>query len=341
MTYSINTTYTFTVEDYTPPQLLSAFAVGPKTIRLTFSEAMRLIGDGAAADALTAAGHSFAFMPATDTQAGVAVVATSVASVSDTVVDVTTDIELSFWRTYRVTCAATIADDSGNPMDSTALSVEFASWVPPYWPPDRRFSIWDNMLSGDDRQGDIAGDLARLVSAWQDTLDLQLYDLDRFESINDIDTMPEPHLDALLEGLGNPYQIVLSALEKRKLAAQLVASYQEIGQDNAIINLARFFLDLTVTVTADNASDQRWVVGVSEVAITTVLGPSAGSRGLYSFSVYSPTVLTATQRQYLNHIVRTVKAAHEHYIITDPSDVPEYDPWEIGLSQVGVDTIVH
>lgn len=104
--------YTFTVEDLTPPDLVTAIATGPKTILVTFDEPVRALGDGAAADALTASNYAFDALNDSVTPA-VALDTVSVAAISATEFEVTTDIEMTPLVTYRLT-VSNVEDLFGN-----------------------------------------------------------------------------------------------------------------------------------------------------------------------------------------------------------------------------------
>jgi phage tail-like protein len=350
--YTVDTTYTFTVEDYVAPRVLSAAAVFADRVRVTFDEAMLASSASNANDGLNPANYALAYQQSDPSVAAVSATVVSVAAISSTVLEITTDIPLTFSRVYRVTCGD-IADDSTNAnlLDAAYRTADFTSWFPTSWPDGRRFDIWTHMLSDHDREGDIHDDLKKLVSVWQDTLDLRLWDIDRFEQIWDIDRATMVFIRAMLQDLGNPFKIDVGDNRLRKLVDQLVASYGQKGTDRAIVNLARFFLGLDVTVTAHNSNEEVWTLeevsdldvsgAVGGLSVDTIIGPAAGTPELYTFIVQSGIVLTAEQRLNLGQIIEIVKVAHEHYAIIDPSDTPEYDPWEIGLSYLGEDTFVH
>lgn len=348
--YSVDTTYTFAVEDYTAPALVSVTAIASDTLRVVFSEGMLASSASGSTDALNPSNYDVEYEQQNEHEAAVWVVPESVEQVSPTTYDVTTDIDLTFWRRYSLTVGG-IADDSinGNLVAGTVF-IEFDSWVPPDWPEDRRFVLWD-LMGDDDRDGDTHGALERLLDVFQDVVNMRLYDIDRFETLWDVDTAPISFIRAMLQDLGNPFDIDVSDIKLRRLVTQLAPSYAQKGTESAIVNLARFFLGLTVSVYAHNDNTERWIledVSVTDVegydgglGIDSVLGPEDGSAALYTFVVYSGIVLTTEQRRQLSAIIEEVKCAHEHYIITDPSDAPEYDPWEIGLSYLGDDTYLH
>jgi phage tail-like protein len=339
--YTLDESYSFTIEDLVAPKLLSALATYATTIRATFDEGMLASSASGAADALNPDNYTIAYVPANDRQAAVSVTVTSVAQVSPTVYDLTTDIELTFWRDYLLTCGA-IGDDSSN---ANALDVDyrtagFASWTPPEWPTTRRFRIWD-MLAQQNRDDDVTGDLERLVDCWQDIVWLLLWDADRIEQIWDVDRAQEVFLDARLQDLGNPHSFDMTENQKRKLLDVLVPSYRQHGTEPAIINLVRFFLGITVTILPYNSFVYRWVLGEDTLGQGTYLGPDAGDPALYTFVIQSLIVLTTEERRWIGLIADVTKPAHEHYIIQDPNDAVTFDHWELGYSRLGLETILH
>jgi len=339
--HTLNESYSFTVEDLVDPQLVSAFATYATTIRATFDEGMLASSADGATDALNPANYAITYVPANDRQAAVSVAVTGVTQISSTVFDLMTDIELTFWRAYLLTCGA-IADDSSNAnlLDADYRTAGFDSWTPPGWPPTRRFRLWD-MLTQSNRDDDHTGDLERLVDCWQDIIWMLLWDADRIEELWDVDKSPEVALDARLQGLGNPHRFDMTELQKRKLLDFLVSSYRQHGTELAIINLVRFFLGITVTIYAYNSSDYRWVLGQDILGQGTRLGPGDGDPRLYTFVIQSLTDLSAEQRRWIGLIADTTKAAHEHDTIKDPGDSPTWDHWQLGYSKLGSETILH
>lgn len=339
--YTLDESYSFTIEDLVEPRLLSAFATFATTIRATFDEGMLASSEDGTNDALNPDNYSIAYVQTSDLQAAVSVVVTAVTQISATVYDLTTDIELTFWREYLLTCGD-IADDSSNAnlLDADYRTAGFDSWTPPEWPENRRFLLW-NMLGQEHRNSDVTGDLARLIDCWQDTVWMMLWDADRIEEIWDVDRAQEIFLDARLQELGNPHRFGLTELQKRKLLDVLVPSYRQHGTEPAIINLTRFFLGLTVTIYAYNSFDYRWVLGEDTLGQTTILGPGDGTADLYTFVIQSLVELTADQRMWIGLIADKTKVAHEHYIIQDPTDAITWDHWILGYSKLGTETILH
>lgn len=335
-THSVDYTYSFTIEDVVEPSLVLARAVYADRIQVTFDEAMLATSAAGANDALNPALYSFAFIPASPYEAAVDVNASSVVRVSDTVYEITTDIELTFGKQYRITCGD-IADDAGNLLRSDSRDYEFTAWIPPDWPEQRDFNLWA-MYSDDDRDGDAHGDLERLLSAMQDVVDLLLWQQDQFGTIWDVDKCAEEWLDAMLAELGNPFNLDLSLSRKRKLVDVLVEIYRQKGTAVGIINVARFFLGLTVTITQPNLDS--WLLGEDTLGETTFLGPSNEAL-LYSFSVHVDHILSDEDAVALYQLVDYTKPAHTHFAIVQPEVPAIISHWSLGESGLGEETILH
>ncbi|NIO74646.1 MAG: hypothetical protein GTN69_01865 [Armatimonadetes bacterium] len=338
-TYSVDYTYTFTTEDVINPQLVSCKALFADIVRFTFSEAMQASSATGTNDALNPANYSFEFVPEHDRQAGVSVTAVTVEQHSATEFDVTTDIVLTFWKTYRGVCGD-IADDSSNAnlLVTTARTATFSSWVPPDWPPRRRFDLW-NQLSDEDRRTDVHGDLERLTSVRQDLTDLMLWDSDRTVYWWDPDRAPEPYVDAMLAEMGNPFRFDLSLNRKRKLIAVLPDVYKQKGTGEGLINVVRFFLGIEITeITEFNV--EAWKLGYDKLGYSTVLGPG-DDKALYTFLVIVERVLTDEERLQLEKIIEYMKPAHTHYRIVEPGDPEFVDHWRLGYSELGKNTLLH
>jgi phage tail-like protein len=85
-----------------------------------------------------------------------------------------------------------------------------------------------------------------------------------------------------------------------------------------------------------------WAVSADSTdAGNCVLGPGT-SFALYAFTLYSATSLTAEQLQQITFIANYMKPAHTHLLgIVTPTSPVVYDPVELGLSELGVDWILH
>lgn len=61
----------------------------------------------------------------------------------------------------------------------------------------------------------------------------------------------------------------------------------------------------------------------------------------YHFFIQSPVTLTESQEKDLRMVADFVKAQHQHYNIINPEDLGFIDHWEVGISEISVDTYVH
>lgn len=108
----IDETYSYTVEDLTPPDIVTAVATAQRTVVVTFDEPVRALGDGDPADALTVGNYAFdalndSVMPA------VMIEAIAVTAISATEFEITTDIEMTPLVEYRLT-VSNVEDLFGN-----------------------------------------------------------------------------------------------------------------------------------------------------------------------------------------------------------------------------------
>jgi hypothetical protein len=108
-----------------------------------------------------------------------------------------------------------------------------------------------------------------------------------------------------------------------------------------MVNAIRILLGIEVTIEVP-ARDGVWSLGDSELGVDTVLG-SDDSADLYSFWVVSPVELTAEQRVRIRKIVAYMRRAPTHLVdIIEPPPAPVIpDDWELGLSELGVGTLLH
>ena len=338
-TDTVDTTYTFTVEDLTAPKLTDARASGPKTVRASFDEGMLATSISGTNDALNPANYTISFVPGNDRQAGVSPIVLSVEQSSNKDYDLTLDGELTFFRNYKLQVGP-IADDSvaGNTVANPNDVQSFVSWSPPDWPDRRKFEIFQ-FFSKDDRQGDSSGDLERILSALQDTIYLFCHDIDEWIKIIDIEESPEPFLDAILCDLGNPFNFDLTLNRKRKLADLLPDIYKQRGTEEGIQNLARFFLGIEIS-NIEIWNEDSWILGESELGIDTDLAPGSGAN-LYTFVVQVDQELTVEEERILTELIKQTKVAHEHLIIVEPSDIEFIDHLELGFSELGVNWMLH
>ncbi len=234
---------------------------------------------------------------------------------------------------YRVTVDG-VTDLNNNPVLPPYDAAVFTGFRP-VRPANRRFNLWE-LIPKYNRRIDETGDLRRFIDCLQEVLDLLLAEIDRFPEIWDIERAPESFLDLILGDLGNPFLFDLSELGKRRLASVLIELYRQKGTATGIQNAIRFFLGLEVEIvpfTADVMS-----LGESELGVDWILGPS-DRFALYSFNIRVDETLTDTQREQIRAIVESTKVAHTHFIdFLEPSAPPSLDHWELGTSELGIQT---
>ncbi|MGO8999526.1 MAG: phage tail protein [Polyangiaceae bacterium] len=319
----LDATYTFTMEDVAPPRLVAAFALDAHTVRLAFDKAVA-----------QAPASAFALTPL-----GAPAASGTITAVSGSagLVDLTLASPLSPAVDYEVS-AIGVADARGHTMPAPGDTARFTAFAPPR-PPGRKFDLW-SMLPKHNRRLDTTGELASFVACLQEVTDWLLAELDALADLPDIERAPEWMLDRILADLGNPFTFPLTALDKRRLASMLVSIYQQKGTAPGIKNAVRFFLgldDLQITpLTATTL-----VLGESELGVDWELGPRARF-ARYAFEVVVSRILTDDETAALSAIVRYAKPAHTHLTaIRMPEPPPAVDHWEIGMSELGTQSILH
>lgn len=258
-TPALDETYTFTVEDLTPPALVSAVALDARTVRLTFDDAMALTGEGSALapDAYTVTRRNVDPAPAVHLDVTAAAV---VAGSGDTQVDLTVHWEQTPGCTYDVAVAPAVTDSAGNGVQGPA--VPFAGFAPAA-PAGRRFSHWRHMVPAINRVEDDTGDLERFSGCVQEVLDLLLSGIDAYVDQFDPDRCADDALDGMLYDLGNPFAweaLTLSAAQRRKLVTYLVEIYRGKGTAVGIEQTILFLLGVTARVVPYQA--EGWTLGV-------------------------------------------------------------------------------
>lgn len=327
----LDDSYSFTVEDFAAPILVTVEAQDLQRVRCTFNE------DVTTSLAILAANWRLdRFGDYLDPVVSAVVV--SGEYVTSRAVDLYTDIPLTPSGHYRMTALTGLTDVHGNPVAADTF-VDFTGWQPPI-PDGREFDLYRKLPSLN-RQEDTSLDLYRFTACLKEVAGLLLYDIDRFIEIIDPDTAPEAFVDAMLADLGNPFAFDLSLDDKRRLAQVLVDIYRLKGTSVGITAVIRFFLGLDVTVDAFNLSSGTWILGDSEVGVTSILGTD-DSALLYSFTVTSIIALTVTQREQLTSIVEYMKPAHTHFVrLVEPAIITVLDHWELGLSELGETSFLH
>jgi phage tail-like protein len=331
--------YSFTTEDLTAPTIASATAIDRKTVRVVFSEPV-VGADATASNDATNPANWTIFVASTSLETGLPAVTSAVVSVSkvdDLTFDVETATELTRNALYRIE-GGPVEDLVSNQMvapNNTAFFVGFEC----VGPDGRDFTLLD-LLPDMNQNEDESDDLKKFVACLQEVTDLLLCDIDHWVDILDPDIAPERYIDAMLADLGNPFNFDLSDVDKRRLIRVLVPIYQQKGTDPGIINAIRFFVGVEVTISVP-AFDGVWDLGVSELGAGTWLSTSdIGSR--LGFYVVSPVVLSDAQREQITTIVKYMKDARTHFLgIQEPvlPDVPDH--WELGLSELGTESLLH
>lgn len=333
----LDTSYSFTIADTSAPQVTAARALNLNTIRVTFSENVLQTGAADPGSALNPANWKLLrlgdyLVPLVSAWV---VAATMVTTNS---IDLVTNIPLTPGGNYRLVATA-LEDVNGNPVSAPNNTRDFQGWVPPA-PENRDFDLYKRLPNVNRREDDTK-DLFRFIGCFQEVLTLLLYDVDRFTDILDPDLAPEDFVDAMLLDLGNPFDFDLELEDKRRLVQVLVDMYRLKGTKPGIENVVRFFLGLEVSVDAYNSSLSTWLLGDSELGVTTILGTQAANL-LYSFEIVVGVALTDTQREQLREIAEYMKPAHTHLVrIVEPQIPVVLDHWELGLSELGESTILH
>jgi phage tail-like protein len=319
----LDETYAFEIEDRTAPRLVAGLAIDARTVRLAFDEHVAVVD----ASAITLAALDTPAIPLNVVNA----------TAANTIVDVTVSTEMTPDARYLVR-AAGVADVAGNPTAPPFMGLVVTGYRSPR-PARRRFDLW-SMLPKHNRRGDTTGDLARFIACLQEITDLLLAEIDRFAEIFDLERAPPQFLDLVLRDLGNPFPFDLDTLGKRRLAAVLVEMYRQKGTASGVRNAVRFFLGINITAITGLA-ESALVLGVSELGIDWELGPS-DRFARYAFSIVVARALSATERKQLRAIVEYLKPAHTHFVdLVEPGAPFVADDWEIGVSELGVRTLLH
>ena len=107
-----------------------------------------------------------------------------------------------------------------------------------------------------------------------------------------------------------------------------------------IENAIRFFLGIDITaITAFTGT--TLVLGESELGVDWELGPS-DLFARYAFDVEVDVPLSNTERSQIRAIVDYLKPAHTHFVdLIEPGVPLSYDHWELGISELGVESELH
>lgn len=329
-TASVDDTWIFTAADETPPRLVSAFARELRRVRATFDEPVLQEDPDGGGDALNPASWRLDPIQPDDVTPAIPVGVASVETVSDFEVDLILDDDPSFVDYDAV--ALDVVDVEGNVIAAPLDRARFSAFVPPK-PARRDWNLFE-LLPEFNRDEDLSGtrDLLRFMNALQEVNDLQLFDIDGWVEIFDVDAAEERYLDALLVGLGNPFPFVeeLSETDRRRLTRVIVDMYRQKGTIPGVQNVIRFFLSIEVEI--DEYSAAGWILGVDTLGDTVELGTDV-SRLLYTFDVISASILDGDERRRIAQIVDLMKPAHTHHARTlDPATGLAPDHLELGVS---------
>lgn len=194
--------------------------------------------------------------------------------------------------------------------------------------------------------GDDAVDPQGILNTLLETLDPFVIDLyqtiDCIPTIMDPQRCPSSQLDQLLYHLGNPFTLEdgLSDTEKRGLASSLFFIYALKGTCPGIIGALRLLYGLDVTACVSPNVD-CWVLGESSLNIDTDLcGGSDFEK--FTFSVMVRTNLTEKQRLQGTNVVNYMKSAPSIFLgFIEPGNPRFVSHWELGFSQLNVNTFLH
>lgn len=328
----VSSDWSFSVEDYQIPLVIEAVGATISEVWVTFDSPVRSFGDNSTGDSLTLSNYTIS---ALDCPA-VTPTISSIKSVTDSTIQLTTSIPLSFNKRYEVV-VRNVTDLSGNSVVST--SVGFMSFDPAQ-PNGREFNLY-KFVPRINRDEDVTQDLFKFLSCIQDVSDLLLYKIDRWTDIFNFEKADDKYLNLILQDLANPFPFVsgFSSNQKRKLISVLVDIYKSKGTKKGIKNVIRSFLGIEAEIVS--SLEFGWRLGEDELGVTTVLGPGTPFQ-LYSFEVNVPIVITVEQENLIRSLVEYMKPAHTHFVsLNMPLAGDNIDHWQLGFSELGSTTILH
>lgn len=136
-------------------------------------------------------------------------------------------------------------------------------------------------------------------------------------------------------------EIPLSIQDKRKLIFLAVEIYRSKGTGPGMVNVV--FLLLQKVIEFDFLNTTSWKLGVngrSELGETTRLRTNQDkNRWVYSFNVRAIDPVTPEEKKHIISIINYMKPAHTHLIRFLEDEVINH--WQLGRSQLGVNTLVH
>ena len=269
--------YEFTAADVEAPNVISAEALDQYTVRVTFDDDMATSGAGSALDDAV---WSFTRLNE-DPAPAVTLDAVSVAQVSSTVFDITTNWEMTPTQTYQVSVAGTVTDTSGNAVATASAT------FPGFAPEHPRGRVWDywRMLPVKNRIEDATHDLERFALVIDEVLQLLTVQVDHWTDQFDPDLASDEAIDLLLYDLGNPFEwadLDLTAQERRKLLRVLVDIYRQKGTAEGIEDTIFFLLGEVVEVVEYLAGG--WELGIDELGEGSVAQIFSDNAETYNFA---------------------------------------------------------
>jgi len=367
-------TWRFSTAEETAPVPTSVASDGLTMIRVEMSEAVLAEDAGGATDALNPANWVITGVPQLQTDRYIPANEPTVASVlatSATGFLLTLDAYLSPDGLYVLNCENIV--DLAYPVPNTVLSGDPAS-IPDLLVSDEavlsgldagqmqftvlgrrpHYNLYLRAANEEDRRGDdISGDLRRIFGVLQDQFDIGMMLADSYPAVlEDPDTAPEEWLDLILADMGNPFHwLGLDVAKKRILAVNLWYFYSMKGVAAGIEAAVRFLFDLdpvtvvpslTTTMTLGSWGGDAGVGDGSELGTDEwILGPS-GLKGKFSFGLEVPVVLDAETKKKVRWVVNWMKRAEEHFVnFIEPAVPEDVDHWELGMSDLDVNTDLH
>lgn len=293
----IDVSWSWTAADFTPPQLVSAFAPAHDQVRLTFDEPL---GEGAT----TAANYTLSLVSGAP---AVTPTVTAAAVEAPGVVLLTLDVALTPLAIYAVTVAG-VEDAKGNTIAAPYNVAQFAGYECPK-PPGRRVDLWAQLRQGAGYT-DADVDARGLVAIHQEILDGILCEIDRYpERVLDPDTCDEVHLDQMLRDMGSPFGFLpLALVDKRRLLRVLVPLLRRKGTAEGIEDAIRTLLGIDVDVVPVMPAMAAWGPGLGVATLSGTLALMSGSlEERLKYDIVSPVILTDAQRAQIRRIAGVMR----------------------------------
>lgn len=217
--------------------------------------------------------------------------------------------------------------------------------------------IYEDLIPDYNFRIDSTGDLDKFANQIiQPALDLACSDASRWRDQNNVDKAEEFVVDAMLDDLGNPFEVVrsLSIQRKRLLVRSLVQIYKTRGTPSSVVDVVRALTGLEVVAVESPGVLPGWRLGVEELnefgddppadpenTSFAILGRSDKFLA-YSFRLEFSVTLTSEQKEIIEEVVRFVKPAHVHFVgFIEPATLVPIDHVELGFSQLDLNFDLH